>query len=86
MMGHTLQSDGSAEADARNRVIINRESEADRWRYRCPNNHTRWSPTNNHIYCTSCASQSDPGDGPEYWTLLDTKTGKEIPWSRVVFR
>jgi len=86
MVGQTLQSDGSAEADAGERVVIDRESTQDRWRYRCPNNHTRWAPTNSHVYCASCASVADSGEGPEYWALLDTKTGERIPWSRVVFR
>ena len=81
-----LSADGSAETDAGDRVVIDRENPDDRWRYRCPNNHTRWVPTNNHVYCSSCASVADSGEGPEYWRVLDAKTGEEIPWSRVVFR
>ena len=81
-----ISADGSAEADAGDRVVIDRDDPSDRWRYRCPNNHTRWSPTNNHLFCSSCSQQADPGEGPEYWRVLDAKTGEEIPWSRVAFR
>lgn len=83
-MSPPIVTDGSAEADAQ-RVRIDRDDELQRQRYRCPNNHTRWSPTNNHVYCHSCAQFADPGEGPEYWVLLDAKTGEEIPWSAVEF-
>jgi hypothetical protein len=78
-------ADGSAAADAHRRVEIDRDDDLDRMRYRCPNGHTRWTPTNNHIYCHSCASFADPGEGPEYWRLRDAKTETEIPWSAVEF-
>lgn len=84
--GITARADGSAEADAGDIVVIDSNDEVDRMRYRCPNNHTRWSPTNNHIYCNSCADLDDAGDGPEYWDVLDARTGETIPWSRIDLR
>lgn len=87
MVGTTqLRTDGSAESDAGRRVKIDRSDDLDRMRYRCPNNHTRWSPTNNHVFCNSCAKHADPGEGPEYYEILDSKTGERISWSRVVLR
>ena len=85
-MSPRLTTDGSAEADVGGRVEIDRTDDLDRMRYRCPNNHTRWVPTNNHLFCHSCSQVADAGVGPEYYELLDKKTGEEIPWSRVVLR
>ena len=79
-------TDGSADADVRDRIVIDRDDDLDRMRYRCPNNHTRWVPTNNHLYCHSCAQVADAGPGPEYYDLLDVKTGETISWGRVVLR
>jgi hypothetical protein len=78
-----IATDGSAEADV-HRVRIDQDDELDRMRYRCPNNHTRWVPTNNHLYCHSCADLADAGEGPEYYELLDVKTSERIAWGRVV--
>ncbi|WP_254535265.1 hypothetical protein [Halomarina litorea] len=85
---HRLLGDGSSAADARKCVIIDSNDEIDRMRYRCPAGHTRWSPTNNHVYCQSCAdaAQHDDSITPEYWELHDAKTGETIPWSRIDFR
>ena len=85
MSGTEIKTDGSADADSPP-IEIDSQDDIDRMRYRCPNNHTRWEPTNNHIYCSSCAEMVDPGEGPEYYELLDARTGEKIPWSRVVFR
>jgi hypothetical protein len=41
-------------------------------------------PTNNHVYCHSCADLADPRGGPEYYEILDKKTGELISWGRVV--
>lgn len=79
-----LAADGSAQADAGATVEIDSTDEIERMRYRCPNNHTRWVPTNNHVYCHSCADLADPRDGPEYYEILDKKTGELISWARVV--
>lgn len=86
MQGVALRADGSSSADVAERIVIDSHDEADRWRYRCPNGHARWEPTNNHIYCVACAKFADPGEGPEYWELRDMRTDKRIPWSRIEFR
>lgn len=78
-----MLTDGSAELDAHERVVIQRDDDLDRMRWLCPNGHTRWEPTNNHLYCNSCAKFADPGDGPEYWELLDKKSGELVPWAAV---
>lgn len=78
-------TDGSSVEDVESRVRIDRDDELDRQRWRCPNNHTRWTPTNNHVYCHSCAQFADPGKGPEYYKLLDAKSGETVEWSRIVY-
>jgi len=78
-------TDGSSVEDVKPRVRIDRDDELDRMRYRCPNNHTRWTPTNNHVYCHSCAQIEDAGEGPEYFELLDAKSGETVEWSRIVY-
>ena len=83
MSGTETITDGSSESDS-SIVEIDTNDKIDRMRYRCPNNHTRWVPTNNHVYCNSCSQIS--GAGPEYYELLDAKTGESIPWERVVLR
>jgi len=77
-------ADGSAHADAR-RVRIDRSNDAERLRYRCPNGHTNWARTNNHIWCQSCsrAAQHDADVDPEHWHIVDEKTDEEIAWSAV---
>jgi len=49
--------------------------EADRWRYRCPRNHTTWEPTNHHFWCASCARSNLADASFDY--LRDAETGKE---------
>ena len=80
-----LAGDGSDATDAR-RIRIDREDPLDRMRYRCPAGHTRWSPTNNHIYCHSCADAAahDDSISPEYWEIHDRKTGETVAWGRVL--
>ena len=86
-MSHgVVRTDGSAATDRGPRVEIDRDDDHQRMRYVCPNGHTRWAPTNNHLYCHSCSKFADPGRGPEYYELLDKKTGETIEWSRVVLR
>jgi hypothetical protein len=86
-MSQTERADGSSELDAREIVQIDRTDTMDRMRYRCPNGHTRWDPTNNHIWCKSCSEAAQQGADvhPEHWEILDKKTGEEIPWSAVEF-
>lgn len=79
-----LRSDGSAQADAQDLVRIDR-SGAGRWRYRCPRGHTTWDRTNNHVWCRSCRRQSEAGEDvdPEWYEIVDARTGKTIPWSAI---
>jgi len=57
----------------------------DRYRYVCPNGHTNWDRTNNHIWCPSCRRQSEHGADiePEHWEIHDKKTDDTIPWSAI---
>jgi hypothetical protein len=82
----SIRTDGSAAADARKRVTIDRSDDLDRMRYVCPNGHTRWTPTNNHIYCCSCQRAREHGAEvePEHWELVDKKTDETVPWSAVI--
>jgi hypothetical protein len=82
-MSVRLITDGSSPADAR-RVVINADDPTARWRWRCPNRHCDWEPTNNHVWCATCASLH--GVDPEYWELVDTKTGERVPWGAVELR
>ena len=76
-------ADGSGPADVR-RVVVDADDPTARRRWRCPNRHCDWEPTNSHIWCATCASMH--GVNPEYWELLDTKTGERVPWGAVEFR
>lgn len=66
--------------DARPRVEIDLDNARDRWRFKCPNNHTTWEPTNGGIWCQSC---SNAGLDPHYHKLYDGKRGSFIRWSDV---
>jgi hypothetical protein len=78
--------DGSAPADARDRVEIDPTDDSDRWRYVCPNGHHNWDRTNNHIWCQSCRRQIEAGEDvdAEHYHLVDKRTGEEISWSAIV--
>lgn len=88
-MSAAIRTDGSANTDAHPIVTIDVSDPAERWRYRCPNGHAgkAWTPTNNHLFCTSCRRQMDhdPSISPEHYELLDTKTGESIPFSAIEF-
>jgi len=60
--------------------LIDLDDAIDRRRYRCPNGHTRWEPTNGHFYCGSCGRR---GADAAFTLLVDHKTGEEIPRSQV---
>jgi len=77
-----VMADGSSFADA-TRVRVDRADEPLRWR--CPNGHVDWDRTNNHIWCSSCRRQCTHGDdvSAEHYEIVDAKTGRTIPWSRV---
>jgi len=81
----TLAADGSALADTHDTVEIDRSQETQRWRYRCPNGHTDWDRTNNHVWCRGCRRAVEAGEDvdPEHYEIVDAKTGEEIPWSAV---
>jgi hypothetical protein len=80
-----LAADGSSDADSDSpRVVLDRTDPAARWRFRCPNGHADWDPTNSHLWCATCAGLHDVD--PEYWELLDTKTGERVPWAAVELR
>lgn len=80
-----LQADGSSLADAPETVEIDLENEADRWRFTCPRGHHAWDRTNSHVFCTPCsrAARHDDDITPEYYELLDQKTGEMVPWSAI---
>ncbi|SNZ18249.1 hypothetical protein SAMN06269185_3308 [Natronoarchaeum philippinense] len=84
-MAKVKRADGSSVEDRRETIQINRSDDIDRMRFRCPNGHTRWTPTNSHVYCSSCgkARDSHRDADPEHYELLDKKTGELISWSRI---
>jgi len=59
-------------SDEQTKIELN--DETDRWRYRCPQGHTNWEPTNHHFWCASCARKWEVD--PEFDELLDQETGK----------
>ena len=81
----SVVTDGSAETDAPEPVEIDRTNASERWRYRCPRGHVNWDRTNNHIWCQGCRRQHEAGEDvdPEWYELVDAKTGERVPWSAV---
>lgn len=82
-----LEADGSALEDTREPIEINRGNTSEKWRFRCPNGHTDWYPTNSHVWCKGCRRQLENGDpridDAEHWELFDTLTDETIPFSSV---
>jgi hypothetical protein len=80
-----IVADGSAAADADELIEIDRSDAAQRWRWRCPNGHTDWSPTNNHLWCKGCLRAHEGGADvdPEHYELVDAQTGEPVSWSAV---
>lgn len=80
----TTAADGSAASDADDRRRIDRSGTA-RWRWRCPRGHVDWDETNNHVWCRSCRREAEQGADvdPEWWEIVDARTGETIPWSSV---
>lgn len=74
-----------AEHDAGRTVTIDRSDDIQRMRYRCPNGHTTWAPTNRHLWCKACRQANEHGEDldPEHWHIVDAKTNEKIPWERV---
>jgi hypothetical protein len=87
-MSGAVLADGSAVQDRRAKVEIDRTNKADRWRYRCPRGHTNWAQTNSHLWCQSCRRQAEAGEDvdPEWYEIVDERTGEKIPWSAVEVR
>ncbi|MWG34798.1 hypothetical protein [Halomarina oriensis] len=83
-----LEADGSSQADAPPRVVIDSTDPLDRRRYRCPNGHVRFEPTNSHVFCRSCAdaAKHDDSVSPDHYELFDAKTGEAVAWSQVEWR
>jgi hypothetical protein len=81
----SIRTDGSAKADAPDPVVIDRTKDVDRMRFVCPNGHTTWDRTNNHVWCRMCRRACEHGEDvdPEHYELLDKATGETIPWSAV---
>jgi 5-methylcytosine-specific restriction endonuclease McrA len=81
-------ADGSSLLDAQETIVIEAADDDDALRYRCPNGHNNWSPTNSHIWCQSCARQAehDADIEAEHYEIRDEKTGDLIPWSAIDFR
>lgn len=59
------------------------ESERESWRLECPRGHKSAAPTNNHWWCQRCASW--PDTDPEYETIVDDLTGRELRREDVKF-
>ena len=83
-MPGTLLADGSAAADQWPKVEMNREDEPYRWR--CPNNHCSWEPTNSHLWCPECRRENEAGSDveAEHWEVLDKASDQLIPYSSIV--
>lgn len=60
-------------------VTIDLDDETDRWRYRCPQGHVQWTPTNHHFWCQQCADAAQRGLDvePSFTYLRDRETGAE---------
>lgn len=81
-----LVADGSAEADSKDEVEIDRSIDVVRWRYTCPKGHSDWYPTNNHVWCKGCRRAIEAGHDDleaEYHEILDQRSGETIHWSRI---
>lgn len=84
-MARTKAADGSSMQDSRPILKLDRSKFTTRSRYRCPNGHSNWEPTNNHIWCQSCSRAAAQGADveAEHWHIVDEVTDEEIAWSTV---
>lgn len=80
-----LYADGSAVADRHETVRVDRDEEP--WRWRCPNGHTSWDRTNNHVWCPECRRANEAGADvhPEHYEIVDARNDRTIPYSAVEF-
>lgn len=84
----TIRTDGSAFADSHPTVEVDRQEEPYRWR--CPNGHTSWDRTNNHVWCPQCrraleSCQALRVDQAEHYEIVDAKTDQTVPYEAVEF-
>lgn len=84
-----MRADGSAIVDdQRPTVEVDRDDEPYRWR--CPNGHTSWDRTNNHVWCPSCRRALE-GDAilnerkAEHYEIVDARSDQTIPFEVVEF-
>jgi len=80
-----LVGDGSAGTDAHPTVKVDRTGEPYRWR--CPNGHTTWDRTNNHLWCHACRRAREGGADveAEHYELVDAKRDRTVPYAAVEF-
>ena len=66
-------------------VVQINASKQDKWRYRCPREHSDWHVINGVRLCRTCQRHANNGEDvdPNFRTLVDTKTDEEIPRERV---
>ena len=60
----------------------------DRWRFRCPQGHANWEPTNHHFWCQTCAGAAEHGVDvePEFAELHDLRSGELVERERIELR
>jgi hypothetical protein len=51
-------------------------------RFRCPNGHTTWEPTNGGLWCRSCSRDAECDD-PHHYELVDVRDDEPVAWDRV---
>ncbi|MFB6161995.1 MAG: hypothetical protein ABEJ86_00940 [Halococcoides sp.] len=62
-------------------LSVDIESRADRWRFRCPEGHVSWEPTNDHFWCARCAS--DPNAEAAFDALYDKRQDRWLERDQV---
>jgi len=62
-------------------VEIDLDDELDRWKWRCPRGHRSWEPTNEHFWCSKCASAWDVD--PEFEELTNDRSGESYEREQV---
>jgi hypothetical protein len=66
------------------RRTIDLDDDLDRWRYRCPLNHSDWALRTDEIYCRSCRNSVGLSrEQARYSALVDARTGERIPLDQV---
>lgn len=54
-------------------------------RYKCPAGHHSWERVNSHAWCHACSQDVGHNDDadPEWFELVDTKTGDVVPFAEL---